>query len=104
MKKNSVTEKLKNKTNYLEIIDKLYQKYANTRKKFVSDNTGINISDVYLNKKNITKILKQELQNERHHIAAPDEKKIVCGLKMRRINYYSILDRLIISLLYQILS
>lgn len=96
-----ITE-LEDKTRCIQRISKLYNKLLRSNRVFEQDQAGINISDIYTDRKNITKILIGELLNGCYQPMQYDERKVYINSKMRLIANYSYIDRLLLSLLYDL--
>ncbi|KTC92329.1 reverse transcriptase domain-containing protein [Legionella cincinnatiensis] len=96
-----ITE-LQDKTRCIQRISKLYNKLLRSNRIFEQDQAGINISDIYADKKNITKILIRELLNGCYQPMQYDERKVYINSKTRLIANYSFIDRLLLGILYDL--
>lgn len=102
MNNEPIIIELQDKTRCIQRITKLYNKLLGSNRIFEQDQAGINISDIYTDKKNITKILIRELLNGSYQPMQYDERKVYINSKMRLIANYSFIDRLLLGILYDL--
>ncbi|KTD11877.1 Reverse transcriptase (RNA-dependent DNA polymerase) [Legionella gratiana] len=96
-----ITE-LQDKTRCIQRISKLYNKLLKNNRIFEQDQAGISISDIYSDKKNVAKILIKALLNGTYQPMQYDERKVYINSKTRLIANYSFIDRLLLSILYDL--
>jgi hypothetical protein len=93
---------LQDKNHYIQRISKTYNKLLSSYRVFDQDRAGINIFEIYVDRKNLTKTLIQALLNGYYQLMQYDEKKIYINSKLRHIANYSFIDRLVLGIFYDV--